>query len=119
MCFSLKRISRFSNDHQGSCPLCDKENESTIHLFAQCDVARASWFGSYRGVKIEELRFENQNHLVEFIINPPKSLLADQEQKSCFTLYGALLMDLIWKMRNKVVHEYQLMICVEGLIDCS
>ena len=27
------RIGRFSNDHQGSCPLCEKENESAIHLF--------------------------------------------------------------------------------------
>ena len=70
-------------------------------------MARALWFGSYWGVKIEELWFENQNQLVEFIINPPKSLLVDQEQRSCFTLYGVLLMDLIWKMRNKVVHEGQ------------
>ena len=70
-------------------------------------MARALWFGSYWGVKIEELWFENQNQLVEFIINPPKSLLVDQEQRSCFTLYGALLMDLIWKMTNKVVHEGQ------------
>jgi hypothetical protein len=59
------------------------------------------------GVKIKELRFENKNQLVEFIIHPPKSLLADQEQRRCFTLYGALLIDLISKMRNKVVHEAQ------------
>ena len=38
----------------------------------------------------------------------------DQDQRSSFTLYGALLLDLIWRMRNKVAHEGQL-ITIEEL----
>jgi hypothetical protein len=30
---------------------------------------------------------------------------SDQDQRDCFTLFGVLLLELIWKMRNKVVHE--------------
>ena len=42
---------------------------------------------------------------MEFIINPPKDMGFDQDQRDCFTLFGVLLLELIWKMRNKVVHE--------------
>ena len=89
LCFPLK-IGRFSNDHQGSCPLCEKENESTIHLFAQCDVVRALWFWSCWGVKIEELRFENQNQLVEFIIHtrPQEFIGWPRTEKLLYFIWG-------------------------------
>ena len=69
------------------------------------ELSRALWFGSYWGVKVNELDFDNQSQLVEFIINPPKDMGSDQDQRDCFTLLGVLLLELIWKMRNKVVHE--------------
>ena len=52
--------------------------------------------------------------LIYFIINPPQSFLADKEQGTQFTLYGALLLEYIWRLRNKVIHEEQV-ITIEDL----
>ena len=53
------RISRCIEMLDNSCPLCNEEVESTIHLFATCHhLSRALWYGSQWGIKIDEIIFQ-------------------------------------------------------------
>ncbi len=99
------RIGRFIDNVDEACPPCGKDIESAIHLFCYCEFARSLWFGSIWGLKISEMQFISQRQFVEFVINPPVSLVNEQKQRNRFTPYGALLLELMWRTRNRVILE--------------
>ena len=39
------------------------------------------------------------------MIDPPLRLAKDNEDKMKFCLFGALVLEMIWKCKNQVVHE--------------
>ena len=80
------------------CPLCNACSESVIHLFLECSLARAMWF-VIAGIYIDHFQLDSGVDLVEAIVFPSNDL-ADS-----FTLKGALIIDLLWKARNHIVHE--------------
>jgi hypothetical protein len=53
----------------------------------------------------KSLLITDERQLIEFILNLPFCHFPSLEEKKSFSLYGALLFDVIWKMRNKVVFE--------------
>jgi hypothetical protein len=99
------RIGRFIDNVDEACPPRGKDIESAIHLFCYCEFARSLWFGSIWGLKISEMQFISQRQFVEFVINPPVSLVNEQKQRNRFTPYGALLLELMWRTRNRVILE--------------
>ena len=85
--------------------LCMVANELVVHLFLQCTIAKALWFSNSWGVISESLLITDERQLIEFILNPPSCHFPSLEEKESVSLYGALLFDAIWKMRNKVVFD--------------
>ena len=98
-------LQRFITGEDKLCPLCMAANESVVHLFLQCTIAKALWFGNSWGVISESLLITDERQLIEFILNPLSCHFPSLEEKKSFSLYGALLFDAIWNMRNKVVFE--------------
>ncbi|KAF3959544.1 hypothetical protein CMV_015649 [Castanea mollissima] len=108
------QLSEFSPSSDTSCPLYNVEAESALHLFTQCHIARATWFGNQWNLRIDRWHVQSLTQLIEFFIDPPSSLELDKEQRDEFLLFGALTLDMIWRWRNKVVNERSLP--VEGQV---
>jgi hypothetical protein len=98
-------LDKFLHFEDRYCPLCELEQESIIHLFLHCTVAKALWFGSSRGIKSESLPICHGANLVSYILNPLVLFLSNIEVRKRFSLFGALILDGIWKLRNQVVFE--------------
>ena len=82
------------------CHLCNTGQESTIHLFINCPLARALWFSSQWGIRIDNCKLSTPAHFIHFLLNPPF-----QETREDLLLFGALLCDLIWRLRNEALFE--------------
>ncbi|XP_050246478.1 serine/threonine-protein kinase ZRK3-like isoform X5 [Quercus robur] len=87
------------------CPLCETEEETCLHLFKNCSVAKAVWFSSSWGFFIESLNANNSFDLIKSIVSPPAHVLPEQVTKGQFVLMAAKIMDHIWSLRNQVVCE--------------
>lgn len=98
-------LDKFLHFEDRYCPLCELEQESIIHLFLHCTVAKALWFGSNQGIKSEYLPICHGANLVSYILNPLVLFLSNIEVRKRFSLFGALILDGIWKLRNHVVFE--------------
>uniref|UniRef100_A0A2N9IWX8 Reverse transcriptase domain-containing protein n=1 Tax=Fagus sylvatica TaxID=28930 RepID=A0A2N9IWX8_FAGSY len=91
-------LVRFVPNLDMLCPLCNACSESVIHLFWECSLARAMWFG-IAGIYTDHFQLDSKVDLVEAIVFPSNDLA------NSFTLKGALIIDLLWKARNHIVHE--------------
>ena len=98
-------IFRFASALDSGCVLCENHVESAVHLFWECSLVRAIWFGSKWRIHIDQLLISSPCHLVQLIVDPPNELNIDNSDKIAFTLYGSLILDQIWKVRNLKVHE--------------
>jgi hypothetical protein len=98
-------IFRFASALDSGCVLCENHVESVVHLFWECSLVRAIWFGSKWRIHIDQLLISSLCQLVQLIVDPPNELNIDNSDKIAFTLYGSLILDQIWKVRNLKVHE--------------
>lgn len=51
------------------------------------------------------IQFFDLHQFVNFIVNTPKDLMVEKTQQEKFTLYAALILEFVWQLRNKAVHE--------------
>uniref|UniRef100_A0A2N9G7C7 Reverse transcriptase domain-containing protein n=1 Tax=Fagus sylvatica TaxID=28930 RepID=A0A2N9G7C7_FAGSY len=93
-------LSRFLTNFDNSCPLCNSFCESVVHVFWQCELARALWFGIC-GIRTEHFHLASAANLVEVIVFP----LDDLVFPDYFLLQGTLILDLVWKARNSKVYD--------------
>uniref|UniRef100_A0A2N9ET81 Reverse transcriptase domain-containing protein n=2 Tax=Fagus sylvatica TaxID=28930 RepID=A0A2N9ET81_FAGSY len=98
-------LARFIDNADLWCPLCKNDQESVVHIFLHCPIAKALWFGSQWGIRSEFLPISDASKLIEFILKPSSCIQVSVELEESFSLYGALIIDAIWKMRNHVVFE--------------
>ena len=110
------KLSEFSSSSDTSCPLCNVETESALHLFTHCHIARAIWFDNHWNIRIDRWQVQSSSHLIELLIDPP-SLQLDKEQRNEFLLFGALTLDMIRVWRNKAINERSLP--MEGQVNRS
>uniref|UniRef100_A0A2N9ETV9 Reverse transcriptase zinc-binding domain-containing protein n=1 Tax=Fagus sylvatica TaxID=28930 RepID=A0A2N9ETV9_FAGSY len=97
-------IARFAPSVNQTCVLCEHQNESIMHLFWHCDVARALWFdGGY--IQTDDISISNSLHLVDFLISPPPKFQIFGSFHEEFLLLGAIIMDQLWKLKNSKIHE--------------
>ena len=84
-------------------PLCKLHEETCLHLFKDCIIARAAWFSTNSGIRLDLLNVGSSLDLVKLMVNPSSTWFNDGVSKDHFTLMATLIMDFIWKLRNKVV----------------
>ena len=97
-------ISQFANVEVG-CPLCNLFDESPLHIFALCPIAKSLWFHSQWGVRTDSLGLASIHDLINFLFSPPFAEELIVCQKEDFLLFWAILCDVIWKQRNLSLFE--------------
>uniref|UniRef100_A0A2N9HH70 Reverse transcriptase zinc-binding domain-containing protein n=1 Tax=Fagus sylvatica TaxID=28930 RepID=A0A2N9HH70_FAGSY len=95
-------LIKFLPNLEISCPFCNVCDESVIHLFWECSLARAIWFG-LSGICTDHFQLACGVDLVEVIVFPCADLV-DALDVNSFILKGVLILDLLWKARNNKVH---------------
>lgn len=94
-----------SEDVLNHCLIYNIETESVEHLFLQCKISQILWQHGTWPLNIEvyaQLNIEDWFHI---ILNPKQSLGLPDSQYQNFILFVALLLDGVWFLRNKVVHN--------------
>ena len=51
------------------------------------------------------MQIQSMEDLIETLLSPPKELELNEESKEALLLLGALIMDFIWKQRNRVAFD--------------
>ena len=102
---SKEVINKFNEKIDRCCPLCSSTDESTLHLFTICTIAKSIWFQSQWGLRMEAIEFGSPSNFICFLISPPSVDNLNLGQKEEFLLFGAILCDVIWKQRNRSLFE--------------
>jgi ribonuclease HI len=108
-------IALFASNFDTNCPLCSIHVETPLHLFWQCPLARALWFNSVWGIRTDLIHLDNILQLIEMLLSPLPSLLLNNGEVDKLLLCGAIIMDLIWKARNSMVHE-NILVNIDNLL---
>lgn len=95
------RISRCIEMLDNSCPLCNEEVESTIHLLTTCHLSKALWYGSQWGIKTDEINFQSPDQFISLLLNRPQNVSNKEE----LALFGAILFLKFWQARIRKVFE--------------
>ncbi|OVA09156.1 Reverse transcriptase zinc-binding domain [Macleaya cordata] len=91
-------LARHISTVDPSCPLCQKEIETTDHLFLKCELVRKIWFGSPISLRIPD---NDTEFTLESLFN---CWLASPSSYEVLKL-GCAIIWSIWKMRNRCVFE--------------
>ena len=97
-------ISQFANVEMG-CPLCNLSNESSLHIFALCPIAKTLRFRSQWGVTTNSIGLASIHDIINFLFSPPFVKELTVYQREDFLLFGAILYDVIWEQRNLSLFE--------------
>ena len=97
---SKEVIGKFNGNIDRCSPLCSSTNESSLHLFTVCTIAKAIWFQSQWGLRMEAIVFKSTSDFICFLISPPLADNLNPSLREDFLLFGAILCDVIWKLRN-------------------
>ncbi|XP_060673296.1 uncharacterized protein LOC132803786 [Ziziphus jujuba] len=81
------------------------EENITVHLFFKCTVARALWLASPWGIKWENVQLPSLEAYLDRIADPVGSLPISHNDGDSFVLYAVIILESIWKIRNKLVCE--------------
>nr|DAD26288.1 TPA_asm: hypothetical protein HUJ06_027756 [Nelumbo nucifera] len=82
------RLKKWIPNFDSSCPLCGTEGESVDHLFLNCSIGKAVWFGSELGVRSD--RFKHFPDLISSWISLSPPVLSNPFQSY------PLAFSLIW-----------------------
>ncbi len=84
-------------------------DESDVHIFFKCPMAKAIWFGCQWSIKNESLNINSSDEIVKFILNRPiPNLLLGQEDEDIATQCSiklVLTLETILNLRNQVAHN--------------
>ncbi|XP_050255022.1 uncharacterized protein LOC126700899 [Quercus robur] len=102
---SKEVIGKFNENIDRGCPLCSLTDESSLHLFTVCTIAKAIWFQSQWGLRMEAIVFKSTSNFICLLISPPFVDNLNPSLREDFLLFGAILCDVIWKLRNRSLFE--------------
>ena len=83
---SKDKLSRFIDIGNVYCPLCRLETETSLHLFALCLVAKALWFSSKWGLRMDSFGFSSEVDFIQFLYSSP--FTNQLSQKNELLLFG-------------------------------
>uniref|UniRef100_A0A2N9IMG3 CCHC-type domain-containing protein n=1 Tax=Fagus sylvatica TaxID=28930 RepID=A0A2N9IMG3_FAGSY len=101
---AILNIPRWNPNHPNKWIWVKTTNESVIHLFWDCSLAKALWFGCL-DIKTEFFDLTKPSDIVELILFPSDDLKDDPLYCDHFILIGTLILDQIWKARNFKIHD--------------
>lgn len=85
------------------CESCGRHEETTVHLFLQCPMAKAIAFKSRWGSRLDLLSVTDVDHLVSLCFDP-HLIPGFQDFSKDFTLvFFATLFYYVWRFRNEKV----------------
>lgn len=89
-------------------PLCPHgcgSLEDEGHLFFKCTVARALWLAYPWSIKWEYLQLPSLEAYLDRIVDLVGSLPIFHSDGDSFVLYAVIILESIWKIRNKLICE--------------
>jgi hypothetical protein len=81
-------MARFNPNVNTTCCLCDLLLETSLHIFWECSLAKALWYDSKWGIRIDSFPLVNPLSLIAFILSQPTSLRLDSIASERFLLWG-------------------------------
>ncbi|KAG2717649.1 hypothetical protein I3760_03G186200 [Carya illinoinensis] len=97
---------RISQQVNMECTFCDQEEETTLHLFVKCPIAKILWQQGSWPLNIARLPIHSISDWIKMIIYLGKLLGLQENEGHHFQLYAVVLLDLLWKSRNEKVHNF-------------
>ncbi|KAG6650574.1 hypothetical protein CIPAW_06G053200 [Carya illinoinensis] len=97
---------RISQQINSECTFCNQGEETVLHLFVECPIVRILWKQGCWPLNIERLPILSISDWIEMIIHPGKFLGLQEQDCRRFQLYAVILLDLLWKKRNDIVHNH-------------
>ncbi|KAK7856556.1 hypothetical protein CFP56_022601 [Quercus suber] len=91
------------------CVCCNGEKESVVHLFFQCTMARAIWFGSNCYYRSELLNINSCQDLV-------KVVTGDLDFPEHAPLRIAITLEAMWNLRNQILQNKELKVNLVSVI---
>lgn len=87
------------------CSLCNNGVESLLHLLFECPLVVIAWKESLWAFCPLSVRMDSMLDWIRVIIMPEVFLGLPISHSLHFTRLAAILMDIIWFVRNQVVHK--------------
>jgi hypothetical protein len=87
------------------CPFCKGSQETLIHLFLECDLARLLWWNSPWPLITSSFVARPIADWIAVIVNPALLLAILRKEVRKFQIFAALTLDFIWFSRNKLIFE--------------
>ena len=91
------------------CHLCGAAEESDIHLFFECSIAKAIWFGCNWSLRSDRVHIDTSEEIVKRVLDPlPRRALYGMGNKELVEQCSykmALTLEAIWNLRNLVAHK--------------
>ena len=88
------------------CPLCENDEETCIHLFFKCPVARAIWFAGRWALKSDNAPVNTwRYHQSSDTTSKTWDVWTTTKQRrksQAVTIYG---LHVIWNLRNQILHN--------------
>ncbi|KAF4375115.1 hypothetical protein F8388_017261 [Cannabis sativa] len=98
----LQRI--FGNEVM--CAICDEQEDSVVHLFCHCPLAKSLWLASPWGVRSEELNFYSSLQFLKWLFEPTPLMQHGNFEVEEFRKFGISLCYILWSVRNQAFHEH-------------
>ncbi|KAM6595903.1 hypothetical protein CsatA_006427 [Cannabis sativa] len=96
------KLAGFMEINNDNCPLCGEVKETIFHLFWQCTIAKAIWFNSSLGIRVDRLSIGDWKQWQEWFLDD-----CNRPPNICFEdiLIAALcVVEAVWRERNSIVH---------------
>ncbi len=94
-----------------SCPLCNDDVESVLHLFFKCHATKIFWFGACWGLRPDLFMVNEVIDVVKMVVKPPIPPSAQSCLKQNFVLASVQIahtLEAIWRYRNQHVHHLKI-----------
>ncbi|KAF4389627.1 hypothetical protein F8388_009760 [Cannabis sativa] len=88
------------------CAICDEQEDSAVHLFCHCPLAKSLWLASPWGIRSEELNLSNPLQLTKWLLEPLPLLQQGNIEVEEFRNFGVSLCFTLWTVRNQAYHDH-------------